>query len=146
MSKKIILFISIIVNVILGMAFLALVSGAVEELKFNYVEIDTLTPDSIRKYLERENYGVAASLAQPIRGGAEIYEEYVDYYMLGEYADLLFMKEVYAEAGNTQTVESCDKRLDEIRTKMPDYSSLFDKIELSAQNALAEKIDENDNM
>ncbi len=146
MSKKIVLFISIVVNVILGIAFLALVSGAVEELKFNYVEIDTLTPDSIRKYLERENYGVAASLARPIRGGAEIDEEYMDYYMLGEYADLLFMKEVYAEAGNTQTVESCDKRLDEIRTKMPDYGSLFDKIELSAQNALAEKKDEYDNM
>ncbi len=138
MSKKAVLFISIVVNVILGIAFLGLAAGAIEELKFNYVEKDTITPDSIRSYLERENYGVAASLARSIRGGAEIDEDYTDYYMLGEYADLLFMKEVFAEAGNTGTVEDCEKRLNEIRTEMPDYGGLFDKIELSEKNALVE--------
>ncbi len=84
MSKKAVLFISIVVNVILGIAFLGLAAGAIEELKFNYVEKDTITPDSIRSYLEHENYGVAASLARSIRGGAEIDEDYTDYYMLGE--------------------------------------------------------------
>ena len=138
MNKKVVLYISIIVNIILAFALLAIGAGAVEELKFNYVEEETITPDSIRQYLNRENYGVAASLAHPIRGGADIKEEYMDYYMLGEYADLLFLKEVFKEAGNTQTVESFENRLGEIRTEMPDYVSLFDKIELSAKNALAE--------
>ena len=62
----------------------------------------------------------------------------MDYYMLGEYADLLFLKKVFAEAGNTKTVNDFENRLNEIRAKMPEYGSLFDKIELSAKNAIPE--------
>ena len=95
-------------------------------------------PDTIRKNLERENYGVAASLSHPIRGGAEIAGGDLDYYMLGEYADLLFLKRIFAEAGNTATLQGCEERLAEIREAMPEYGSLFDKIDLSAENALPE--------
>ncbi|MCR5831074.1 MAG: hypothetical protein K6G67_02900 [Lachnospiraceae bacterium] len=136
MNKKTIFGISIALNIILALVFVVTAKRAGEELEFNYVEEDTIAPDTIRSNLERENYGVAAAVSHPIRGGAEVADEYVDYYMLGEYADLLFLKEIFAEAGNTQTLETCRERLGEIRNKMPDYGSLFDKIEWSAQNAI----------
>lgn len=136
MSKKTIFGISVIVNIILACVLFAVSWKAKDELHFTYVEKDTIRPDSLRSYLERENYGVAASLSHPIRGGAEIADEYMDYYMLGEYADLLFLKEIFTEAGNTKTVKEFEERLLEIRAKMPDYGSLFEKIELSARNCL----------
>ena len=138
MKKQIIFGISVVVNIILAIIFISLAGGASEELRFAYVERDTIRPDTIRSYLNWENYGVAASLSQSIRGGAEIEEEYMDYYMLGEYADLLFLKEIFAEAGNTDMLTGCEKRLEEIRLAMPDYGSLFDKIDISAKNALPE--------
>ena len=137
MSKKLVFIISIIVNIILALVFVAAAAGAAEELKFNYVEEDTITPDNIRSNLERENYGVAAVLSHPIRGGAKVEYEYMDYYMLGEYADLLFLKKVFEEAGNSQTVKNCDQRLNEIQNKMKGYGSIFDKMEWSAQNAIS---------
>ena len=136
MNKKVVFVISIIMNIILALVFIAAAAGAAEELKFNYVEEDTITPDTIRSNLERENYGVAASLSHPIRGGAVVADEYRDYYMLGEYADLLFLKEIFEEARNTQTVKECEERLADIRKRMPDYGSLFDKIEWSEQKAI----------
>jgi len=135
-NKKAVLIISIIVNIILALVFIIAAVGASAELKFNYVEDDTIAPDTIRSNLERENYGVAASVSRPIRIGAVVADEYMDYYMLGEYADLLFAKEIYEQAGNTQTLKECTGRLEEIRNKMPDYGSLFDKIDWSAQNAI----------
>ncbi len=131
MNKKTVLGISIVVNIILAIVFVVTTALATEELKFSYVEEDTIVPDIIRSNLERENYGCAASFSHPIRGGAEIADEYMDYYMLGEYADLLFLKEIFTESGNTQTAENCEKRLDEIRSEMPDCDSLFEKIEWS---------------
>ena len=137
MNKKTVFVISIIVNIILALTFVAAAVGAGEEIKFNYVEEDTIMPDNIRSNLERENYGVAAALSHPIRGGAVVADEYTDYYMLGEYADLLFLKEIFTEAGNAQTAQNCVERLDEIKHGMPDYGSLFDKIEWSAENAIS---------
>ena len=138
MNKQTVFVISLAVNIILAFVLMFAVSGAIDELQFNFVEEDTIGPDSLRMYLDMENYGVAATLSHPIRGGAEIAEEYMDYYMLGEYADLLFLKEIFAEAGNTDMLTGCEKRLEEIRSAMPDYGSLFDKIDISAKNALPE--------
>lgn len=138
MNKQTVFVISLAVNIILAFVLMFAVSGAIDELQFNFVEEDTIRPDSLRMYLDMENYGVAATLSHPIRGGAEIAEEYTDYYMLGEYADLLFLKEIFAEAGNTDMLTGCEKRLEEIRSAMPDYGSLFDKIDISAKNALPE--------
>ena len=137
-NKKVILIISVIVNIILAIVFIIAAAEAVRELKFSYMEEGTIIPDSIRSNLERENYGVAASLSHPIRGGAEVDARDRDYYMLGEYADLLFLKEIFAEAGNTETLKNCEERLNEIRSEMPDYGSLFDKIDYSAKNAVLE--------
>lgn len=137
-KKKIVLIISIVVNIILALVFIVAVIGAADELKFNYVEEDTIAPDTIRSNLERENYGVAASVSHPIRGGAVVADEYKDYYMLGEYADLMFLKEIFNKAGNTKTAEECEKRIGQIRNEMKDYGSIFDKIDQSAEKSLAE--------
>ena len=141
MTKKTIYRITIIVNIILAIVFAVTLMGAIDNLKFEYVEQETIGPDNLRSYLDRENYGVAASLSHSIRGGAEVAKEYEDYYRLGEYADILFLKEVFAKAGNTDTLAECEKRLTVIRKEMPDYGILFDKIDKSAEKAVMEKSD-----
>ncbi|MBR6365262.1 MAG: hypothetical protein IKS10_04075 [Lachnospiraceae bacterium] len=138
MTKKVILGISILINLVLAYFLIQGVIDAREELKFEYVEQETLRPDSLRMYLERENYGVAASLSHPIRGGAEIDELDEDYYLLGEYADTLFLKAIFEKSGDTATATACDQRLAEIREKMPAYSELLDKIEESVKKTIRE--------
>jgi len=138
MIKKGILGISIVINLVLAYFLVAGVMDAKEKLEFEYVEQDTIRPDSLRLYLDRENYGVAASLARPIRGGAKIDEADRDYFMLGEYADLLFLKEIFKKSGNADTVTKCDQRLAEIRGTMPAYTVLFDKIDASMEHTIKE--------
>ncbi len=137
-TKKPILIIANIINVILAIAFLVVGVQAIEELKFTYVEKDTIRPDSLRSYLERENYGTVATLSHPIRGGYQPAEEDLDYFLLGEYADLLFLKEVFAETGKSQTAQDCETRISEIREQIPENAPIFDKIDLSAKNAIPE--------
>ena len=141
MTKKLIYRITLIVNIILAVVFVVTLISAVENLKFEYVEQDTIRPDSLSMYLDMENYGVVASLSHPIRGGAEVAEEYEDYYRLGEYADTLFLKEIFAKAGNEDTLAECEKRLAAIRNEMPDNGKLFDKMDQSAKKAVMEQED-----
>lgn len=138
MNKKTIFAISVILNIILAFVFVNLMLGANEKLHFEYVEEDTIRPESLRMYLDMENYGTAASLSHPIRGGAQVDAEYEDYFRLGEYTDLLFLKEVFERAGNVDTAEDCDSRLVQIREEMPDYTVLFDKMDRSAAKAIKE--------
>lgn len=138
MTKKVILGISIVINLVLAWFLIEGVRDARDELVFEYSEQETLRPDSLRMYLERENYGVAASLSHPIRGGAEVDDLDLDYYMLGEYADTLFLKKVFETAGNADTAAACERRLAEIREKMPAYSELLDKIEQSVKKTIRE--------
>ncbi len=138
MSKKIILRISIVVNIILGIFFLMQFKDALEELKFNYEEIDSLHADSVRDYLDREDYGEAAKLARSIRGGKKVAQEDKDFYLLGEYTELLFLKEVFARAGNDKTKDEFEERCADIREKIPDYNAVFDKIDLSVKKAVKE--------
>ena len=138
MTKKTILSISIIVNIILATVFAVSLPGAMGELVYEYVEQDTIRPDTIRKYLEWENYGTVAALSRPIRGGAEVADTDADYYKLGEYAELLFLKEVYERAGNADSAEACEDRISEIRKEMPEYGAVLDKIDLSVANAVKE--------
>lgn len=138
MNKKAIFIISIAVNILLGLMFITMLPGALSSLQFEYVEQETIRPDSIRNYLEREDYGIAASLSRPIRGGADIAKENEDYYRLGEYAELMFLKEVFAKAGNTDTVRSCEDRISAIRNEMSEYEVILDKIDQSVTNAVRE--------
>ena len=138
MNKKVISIVMIIINLILAVVFICNLIGAGEKLNFEYVEEDTIRPDSLRMYLDMENYGTAASLSHPIRGGAEVASEDEDYFRLGEYADLLFLKEIFAASGNTDTLQSCEMRIAEIREEMPEYGIVFDKIDQSAEKAVRE--------
>lgn len=138
MTKKTILRISIIINIILAIVFVVSLPGAMGELVYEYVEQDTIRPDTIRKYLEWENYGTVAALSRPIRGGAEVADTDADYYKLGEYAELLFLKEVYERAGNADSAKACEDRISEIRKEMPEYGAVLDKIDLSVANAVKE--------
>ena len=138
MTKKVILVLSIVINLVLAWFLIEGVRDARDELVFEYSEQETLRPDSLRMYLERENYGVAASLSHPIRGGAEVDDLDLDYYLLGEYADTLFLKKVFETAGNADTAAACERRLAEIREKMPAYSELLDKIEQSVKKTIRE--------
>ena len=138
MTKKTILSISIIINIILATVFVVSLPGAMGALVFEYVEQDTIRPDTLRKNLERENYGTVAALSRPIRGGAKVSGTDADYYKLGEYAELLFLKEVYAKAGNADSAKACEDRISEIRTDMPEYGYVLDKIDLSVANAVKE--------
>ena len=138
MTKKTILSISIIINIILAIVFVVSLPGAMGELVYEYVEQDTIRPDTIRKYLEWENYGTVAALSRPIRGGAEVADTDADYDKLGEYAELLFLKEVYERAGNADSAKACEDRISEIRKEMPEYGAVLDKIDLSVANAVKE--------
>lgn len=136
MTKKLIFRISIAVNIILAIVFVFTLPKAVESLNFEYVEQDTIRPDTLRAYLERENYGTVAALSRAIRGGAEIDPRDEDYYRLGEYGELLFLKEVYDRAGNLETLKEAEDWMENIRNRMPEYDAVFDKIDQSAANAV----------
>ena len=138
MIKKVILAISIVINIVLAVILAVNIRGAADKLKFVYVDQDTLDPSSLRMYLDMENYGTAASISRPIRGGAKIEEVDKDYYLLGEYADVLFLKELFEETGNAATIDACDKRLKEIVEELPEYSAIFEKIRWSVDQALGE--------
>lgn len=138
-NKKVILGISIVINIFLGIICFFFLVQAYGKLQFEFAVQDTITPDSLRMYLDRENYGVAASLSRPIRGGAEVAEEDLDYYRLGEYADVLFLKEIYRKTGQQAMLERLENEASGIRSEMPDYGVIFDKIDLSIENALSAK-------
>ena len=131
MIKKVILILSLVMNLFLLIALVRVLPEAIEELHFSYVERDTILPATIRNYLDWENYGSAAGLSRPIRGGAKISEEDADYFKLGEYAELVFLTKVFAASQNTGTVEKCESRMTQIRGEMPVYDAIFDKIDQS---------------
>ncbi len=136
MNKKIIFGISIVINIILVFVIVFLLTEAYHALQFEYVTHDSIAAETIREYLERENYGVAASLSHPIRGGAEVSDVDLDFYMLGEYADLLFLKEVFDKSGDSGTAGAFEDRISEIHSQMPDFDVIFDKIDYSIENAV----------
>ncbi len=138
MNNKTVLGILIFINIGLAIIFVSLIPGMIENLNFEYVEGKTLQPENLRSYLEWEKYGVVASLGRVSRGGAQPSEEYVEYYRLGEYADRLFMKEVFAASGNDDTAKEFEDRNTEIRAEMPEYDVIFDKIDQSVESAVKE--------
>ncbi len=138
MNRKIIFRSLTAVNIILGIWLIISVIGAVNELNLQYVEADSHTPRSLVMYLEREEYGVAAGLARPVRGGELITGENEDYYRIGEYAELSFLKEIYVKKGATETVAIYENRLASLRDRLPEYASIFDKIDTSVINSIKE--------
>ena len=136
MIKKAVFVITIIANIFLAAGFVFALSNAIDELKFEFVEEDTLLPDTIRMYINSENYGTVASRSRMIRAGAKISGSDIDQFRMGEYAELLFLKEVFDRAQNTDSVKTCEERIAEIRKEMPGYADVLDKIDLSVENAV----------
>ena len=54
MIKKVIFIVTIVANVILAVVFVINLAGAKEKLQFEYVEQDTIRPDSLWMYLDME--------------------------------------------------------------------------------------------
>ncbi|MBE5870684.1 MAG: hypothetical protein E7294_05445 [Lachnospiraceae bacterium] len=133
--KKVIFRISIVVNLFLAICFAGLCIKAVEALHFEYIEQETILPDTLRKYLERGNYGTVAALSQPIRGGAEVSEKDADYYKLGEYTDLLFLKEIFEKSENADTVQECENRLEKLKQELSEYQDHLDRMEKSVERS-----------
>ncbi|MCR5702941.1 MAG: hypothetical protein K6G76_12475 [Lachnospiraceae bacterium] len=138
MNKKVFYPISIVVNILLVIAIVVLLKNAGHKMKFEYVDTERISQESMRTSFEKGCYGQAVLASYPVRGGAEIAKEYEEYYRLGEYTELKFFKEVYAKEGNADMLTSCDKRLSELREEMPDYATLFDKIDQSTDKAIRE--------
>lgn len=129
--------ISAVINIILGICLITTIPEMLSELYEEYAEKDS--GSNYTGYLERENYGTMAHLVgRSNRVGAQVSEENKDYYRFGEYADLIFMKEVFEKAGNTDTAEAFEARISEIRREMPEQSDVLDKIDQSEKNALRE--------
>ena len=135
MIKKVILAVMVIVNIFLVIVLVMTLPRAAGELRFEYVEEETITPDTLRMYIERENYGTVASLSRPIRAGAKLSETDIDYYRIGEYAELLFLKEVFERTQNADTARKFEDEILSIRSKMPAYNAVFDRIDQSAADA-----------
>lgn len=138
MNKDKIFGISIIVNILLAIIIFGLLADASHKIKYDYVREERIEEESLQSALDEGSYGVAAATSHSIRGGAKIPKEYEDYYRLGEYTDLLFLKEVFTKAGNTDTVTMCENRISKIREEMSDYGVLFDKIDQSVDKAIRE--------
>ncbi len=137
MIKKIVFYLTIMINIFLGIALISCLFEAGEKLKFEYVEQDNIEPESIHDYISREYYGTAAKLSAGIRGGKTPKEEDEDYYRLGEYTDLLFQTEIMKKAGNEATAKKFEEQAAQIRADHPQYNQLFDKIDGSLAEALA---------
>ncbi len=135
MTKKVIFGISVAVNIILALVLIALIPGAVSELHFEYVEQETIRPDTVREYLEWENYGTVAALARPVRGGAEVDPEYEADFRVGEYAELKFLHEIYAGAGRTDTARACEEGMSVLRGELSGYGDVLDEIDKSVADA-----------
>ena len=136
MIKKVIFIVTIIANIFLAVGFVIALSNAAEELKFEYVEEDTLLPDTLRLYLDKENYGTVAARSRQIRAGAAVSEADIDNFRLGEYAELSFLKEVFEKGGSPDSAKKCEERITSIREEMPGYGDVLDKIDLSVENAV----------
>ncbi|MCR4585494.1 MAG: hypothetical protein K5686_07175 [Lachnospiraceae bacterium] len=133
MNKKILFFIILAVDIVLGIIFVFKLAAASEELTDTYVDKGELTSSSLLMYLERENYGTVAVLARPYRVGGAVNEADEDLYRLGEYAELLFTEKINEEAGRPELVQSSVKRREALRDSLGTYKAVLDKMEQSTE-------------
>lgn len=138
MNKRTIFSISIIVNIILCMFFLFLLMDSYKAIYYDYLTRDTIEQNALKNNIEQECYGITAYRSRSIRVGAEIPKEVQDYYVIGEYADLLFLKEIHKRTQNNDTANDFESRLHEIRNEMPEYKSIFDSIDKSVKKSVKE--------
>ena len=136
MSKKIVLLVMVVLDVLVAIFFFIQLINASKELTFAYVERDDIRPSSILSYLDWESYGVVGVLARSGRVGDSVKEEDQDLYLLGEYADLFYWEKIYAADGNEGSASKCAERRGEIRNLITEYGTILDKMDQSVEAAV----------
>lgn len=136
MSKKVILYILVVLDVLLGILFFVKLVGASKELAWAYYEREGIASEDILKYLDWESYGDVAVMSRSGRVGAEVKAEDQDLYLLGEYADMLFQEKTFESKGDTEAAKRCAGRRADIRATIPEYGIVLDKMDQCMENAI----------
>ena len=139
MSKKVITWIIVGIDVLLAFFFFHELIEVSEKLVWTYYDRGELKASSILSYLDSENYGIAAVLARPGRVGDETNEADEDLYLLGEYADLLYWEKLYAADGKEEAAKRCSDRRAEIRELIAEYGTVMDKMDQSIEKAVVKE-------
>lgn len=139
MNKKVILCVMMVLNVVLGIVFFGKLVDASRELTWAYFEQGEIRPSTILSNLDQERYGDVAVLARSGRVGGEVKDEHRDLYLLGEYADLLFLEKTFAAKGDDEAAKRCADRRAEIRSEIAEYGVVLDKMDDSIVNAVRER-------
>lgn len=139
MIKKVLFYVFLAVDIILGILFIKNIVGASRELVWVNSEKDSIQTSGVLEYLDWEDYGTAGVLARSYRVGAKVREDDENIYRLGEYADLLFLSRIHEEDPDDDTAGKIKDRMDSIRAKMSDYAPVFDEMDLSLENTLKER-------
>lgn len=138
MNKIPIFYVIVALDIFLGIVFLAELLDASRELAWTYYEKPGIRPDTILSNLDQERYGDVAVLARSGRVGAEVKDEHRDLYLMGEYADLLFMERTFAAKGDEEAAKRCADRRAEIRSIISEYGAVLDKMDASIEDAVKE--------
>ena len=129
----------LIADIILGFVFVSLVISTLSNLSKSQIVQKNGTDEYIVKYLEREAYGNAAMSSRGMRLGDEIDAPMQEFYTVGSYADFMFWEKIYAESGSESTAEDCRQQCEEIRKSLSEYENVFEKIDHTLENAVAEE-------
>ncbi|MBE5870698.1 MAG: hypothetical protein E7294_05515 [Lachnospiraceae bacterium] len=141
MNKKVIFRISVLLNGILAVVLVISMAHAMKEIDRNkenhslWRMANILMEDKV----EEQAYGWLGAQTRPSRYGAKEYPNNRNYYRLGEYADLLFFREVYQAGGEKEQAADCGERINELKEELSGQSAVLDKIEQSVQKALKEQ-------
>ena len=118
-----------ITDIVLGIVLASLLITNLINLSKSEIFQKDGTPEYILSSIEREDYGSAGIESRKMRLGIKIDEPMQEFYKVGSYADLMFWERIYAESGSEDTAEDCRKLCDEIRSTLPEYEKVYDKID-----------------
>lgn len=136
MNKKNILGVLIVLDILLAMVFFVKLIAASEELAWVYYEKGSMVSSDILKYLDWESYGEVAVMTRAGRVGAKVKDENLDLYLLGEYADMLYQGKIFEAKGDEEAAKRCAGRCTDIRAAIPEYVTVFEKMDQSIENAI----------
>ena len=139
MNKKTIYGIFLVLDILLGIVFFVNLVAASEELVWVYYEKEGMQPADILKYLDWESYGAVAVMSRAGLVGAKVKAEDQAYYLMGKYADMLFQEKTFEAKGDGKAAKRCGERRTAIRTALPEYGAVLDKMDQSMENALKNK-------
>ena len=136
MNKKSILGVLIVLDILLAVVFFVKLIAASEELAWVYFEKGSMATSDILEYLDWESYGEVAVMSRSGRVGAKVKDENLDLYLLGEYADMLYQGKIFEAKGDDEAAGRCAARCADIRAAIPEYVTVFDKMDRGIENAI----------